>query len=411
MATDSLNFAQLSKSNISSGHNVRTYELYQYFSPYELYVEERISKDKPKDSHTNLYDLFDAGINNLSEEKWQITGLSERISSHTQIYCTNNYSTITSNFSSATGSFDEIDYDGLITALSGLDNLNEASIKDKILKWINANVNDFTINQNPENSDESNLILTQALTADIQRITENILNKVFRNLVQLIRFKRDYRMYGPGATIYGNCYKNDISCQRFTAVPASCFTQRSNNYIVGKKAYGDELKNVGNAIQNSVWHISPYNSYALAKHVHSVSIDIGHLETYLELSKDVITGGTYSEAKGCRLVDTADRDNPGTPWDEAAAAAIRGNDPKVCDTTTEGNPVTLNYSGYHRYRWDSNSGNCKLIEKSDWNDNPWSSTEVKLPTYSTRVWVWENDDKANGGTNISSPSAFIDNTI
>lgn len=399
MANATLDFRELDQTIISTNFDVDTYELEPFFYPYHLYVEERISNDVPRDSKTNLYDLFDAGINNLEEEISSHITIGEKISSQTQILLTNNYNTIISNFSSTAGSFDTIHYDSLISELSGLDSLTSFSdMSGSVMQWINDYVNDFSINQNPENSDDSNLILTQALTADIQRITEQILNKVFRNLVQLIRFKRDYRMYGPRSTFYGNCYKNDISCQHYTAVPASCFTQRTNNYMIGKKAYEDEITSVGGEIKNSVWHISPHNSYAIAKHTHNVSIDIGHLPSEVKAEHGIVykDAGQGDRPYQLRLVSV------GASWREMAGGAhLRG----ICDwknRDAESGIMILSSANYS-YSWKSNSY-CKLVSNSKWGSNPWGNDDLKLPTYSTRVWMWMNNDT---GTNISNPTEYM----
>ena len=402
MANQTLDFNDLNQTNISSYRNfdVGTYELQPFFYPYNLYVEERISDDIPKDSKTNLYELYDAGINNLEEDDWTITA-SEKITSHTQFYLTNNYNTVVSNFLTTSGSFDKIHYNELITELSGLENLSSCNeMSAKVMKWINDYVNDFSINQNPENADDSNLILTQALKANIQSITENILKKVFRNLVQLIRFKRDYRMYGRFSTIYGNCYNSDADCQKYTAVPASCFTQRSNHYIVGKKAYGDNITSVGGEIKNAVWHIAPSSSYAIAKHVHNVSIDIEGLKSSVSVSKSAInndkSGGNKYTTK---YVDSSDGQRNGIPWGKMAKGGL------VCDWK-KGVAISIISSGEYSYSWKSNSPYCKLVSESKWTENPWDASELKLPTYSTRVWVWSYDENGSG-TNITDPMQYI----
>lgn len=408
MANESKDFSELTQSSISTNFDVGsygTYELQSFFYPYHLYVEERIDNDVPKDSKTNLYDLYDAGINNLLEEDWTIT-IGERITSHTQIYLTNNYETVLSNFSPAAGTYDEIHYDSLITDLSGLEDLGDFDeMSAMVMKWINDYVNDFTINQNPENADDSNLILTQALTADIQTITENILEKVFRNLVQLIRFKRDYRMYGPSSTFYGNCYNSNDDCQNHTAVPGSCFVQYGNHYVVGNKAYEDEITSVGDEINNSVWHIAPSSSYVVANHTHNVTIDIDELKSSITLLKPIITKSNSQGTKNqARYVDSDDGgqgtsppNGGGIPWGDMAKGGF------VCDWTNSGEVQILS-SGRYSYSWNSDSSYCKLVSQSNWNANPWGNSDVKLPTYSTRVWVWTHNDT---GTNIIDPMQYI----
>lgn len=401
MANETLDFNDLHQSHISTDFDVGTYELQSFFSPYHIYVEERISSDAPKDSKTNLYELYDAGINNLEENDWTITA-SEKISSYTQIYLTNNYDTIISNFLKTNGGdFNKIHYPELISDLSALEDLGGFhEMSARVMKWINDYVNDFSINQNPENADDSNLILTQAITADIQEITENILSKVFRNLVQMVRFKRDYRMYGPSSTIYGNCYVNDISCQNYTAVPASCFTQRTNNYIVGKKAYEEDISKVGDKIQNSVWHISPYNSYAIAKHVHNVEVNIGNIPSVINVQHDLLSSITWQDDYYAARTDKAN----GTSYDEQINDKhIRG----ICDWTNDGNEITIMSTAKYSYSWNSNNSSyCKLDSDSSWKDDPWKNEDLILPTYSTRVWVWENNETSDG-TNIKDPMQYI----
>ena len=405
MANETLDFNDLNQSNISTDFDIGTYDLPTFFRPYHIYVEERTIGDIPKDSKTNLYDLYDAGINNLKEDDWTITA-SEKITSHTQMYLTNNYDTIISNFLTTTGDFNKIHYDELITELSGLEDLGGFDeMSARVMKWINEYVNDFAINQNPENADNSNLILTQALTANIQEITENILNKVFRNLMQMVRFKRDYRMYGPQSTFYGNCYVNEISCENYTAVPASCFTSRTNHYIVGKKAYEDDLGKIGDQIQNSVWHISPHTSYALAKHVHNVDINMGKLKSTIDVAKSVVSeaheghGPTYAASTNIEA---------GTSWDEQ----IKGKHVKgICDWTSSGTSVTIISAANYSYSWNSEGkykSYCKLDSNSSWGANPWKNEDLRLPTYSTRVWVWSNTESSNG-TNIENPTQYIHN--
>ena len=135
MANQTLDFRELHPTNISGPNfDIGTHELQTFFYPYHLYVEERIANDIPKDSKTNLYNLYDAGINNLEEENWTIT-VGERISSHTQIYLTNNYTTIISNFAPAAGNYDTIHYDSLIRELSALESLTtEDAMSAKVMK-------------------------------------------------------------------------------------------------------------------------------------------------------------------------------------------------------------------------------------------------------------------------------------
>lgn len=402
MANQSINFKDLNEAtNISSiGFDGDEGDLQSVLDPYSIYVEERISNDKPKDSSTNLYDLYDAGINILTEYNWKIK-VGERITSHTQIYCKNNYTTITSNFASTSGGdFNKIHYDDLMTQLSGLESLTtESAMTALVMKWINDYVNDMTVNQNPENADDSNLILTQEITSEIKTITENILKKVFRNLVQLVRFKRDYRMYGPRSTIYGNCYTNRENCQKYTAVPASCFTHYANNYIVGKSAYGDNIANVADKIENAKWHISPYNSYAIAKHTHDVTINIGNLPTIITSGHNVLKSCIKATEKK-NVCYTKSTQSGISAWNKQ-----KDDTAGIVDFDDNNQDKHVAYSGSYHYSWNSlDESACKLVSKSEWNKNPWNNNEVKLPTYSTLVWVWTKDDDA---TNIANPIEFI----
>ena len=412
MSTGEMYFKDLTQSQISSlfivpeiGGAIEN-DLDETYNPYFLYIENRNSSDAPEESKTNLYDFYDNGINNISIENngLDIT-IGERITSKTQILLENNYTSISTIFSPMSGTFETIHYDSLISDLKNLETQTDVSVmREMINGWINTYVIDMQINKNPENADDSNLILTQSLKSEIKQITENVLSKIFKNLVQLIRFKRDYRMYGPGAMLIGNCYTDQDEISTYTATPPSCWNTFENNYMVGNSAYESSLPSVNTTIQNFVYNISPSTSYALAAHKHGVTVSVDKLPSGCTISEDWMKASKFSTS-----FDHAFLVSSGFFWDQlnTYGGNWSGEKKRCICRFKDGASININGSGGNSYSWDSNKNKsvCKLVETSNMTKNPWKNDGIVLPTYSTKVWQWSYNDTE---TNITNPTAFID---
>lgn len=373
---------------------------------YSIYTENENNLDEPEEGKFRLYDLFDDAISCLNEDK-EIT-ISEKISSKTEILSTDNYNQITSIFGVVTP---EIDYEGINALLSKINNKQSYSeISTTIMSWLGKFVN-LSVNRNPENADESNYILVQALLKPdesgqcyIQKLTEALLNKIFRNLVQLVRVKHEYRLYGQGTTIFGGKSTELSSATKlrdWSGLNPSCWSQFTGNYIVGKSAYGENISSISSTI-NGTFDINPSTCYGIASHTHQVSVSKASVPDTVEM-------GTFSVVTAYPIVE-ADRgykaryvkeveSSTHTDWKTAASRVLQGNPRGFADgTETSGKVVG---GGSWNYFWKSN--NCYLTTTKDMQSDIFKAKDTILPTYATYVWQWTGVDD----TNITSPKAFI----
>jgi hypothetical protein len=380
---------------------------------YSLYIENVNQSDEPIEGNFLLYDVFDDAISCLNQEG-EIT-ISEKISSKVQILSTNNYSEITAIFGEVTP---EIDYDGINALISQIDDEQTfEEISAKIYAWLGKFVN-LTINRNPENADETNLILVQSLLKEdstgkcyVQTITEALLNKIFRNLIQLIRVKHEWRLYGKGTTILGG-KATELSSKtklgEWSSTNPSCWTQFAGNYIVGKSAYGVDLPSISSKISGT-FAINPSTCYGIAPHTHSVSISEASVPTTVSAIEGRSTFGVIKKFVNAPnpymvwvklLTSGPDLDSRCTPWDKEANRILVDDNPQGFADPT-GICAAIVGGGSWEYSWSST--NCKLNATSNMMSEIFTTKNTILPTYATYIWKWTGEDD----TNITSPTEHI----
>lgn len=381
------------------------------YSKYTLYVEQQ-NAGIPEEYVYNQYLMFNAGLDNLANTSITV---SEHITSRTQMHLENNYTQISSEINVVN---DIIEYDKINEFISNLDRTDKYSkITSKILDWISTDLGiDFHINPNPEDADNSNLILVQKCKNDIKEITESILNKVFRNLMQMIRALHSYRLYGIGSTFFTGS-ASDLNTAKKVAklfgLPESSITEYSGNYIVGKSAYEEDIKNVcSGTIKNAKYNISPYSSFGIAKHSHDVSYSkTNNLSTSFSSSAEAMstcTNGAYvkpthddfdkTAKSGSWATTITDQSRLEKTWREVVASAMPKNPYgswAMLESFDKGSIIT---STSWSYSWNSND----LVLSADpgWKDNIFKDYKTTLPTYSTYVWKWTGEDD----TNIENPT-------
>lgn len=425
MNIDDLSTISINLNGVSTSNLVSTY------SPYLLYIENRTTNndgetDFPKEYNYNLYEMFRNGVHELKNTEF-IDGIiiSEPITATSKIIGLENYNIITNEqFSSVD---DVIDYDSINSferELSStfktynsaqLGTQSSSEISASIYDWLNSIPGlNFDINRNPENADNSNLILTHRMKNDIQKITESILTKIFRNLMQLIRSSHDYRLYGSGTTIFGG-KSTDLSSTakvgEWSGLPQTCWTEYRGKYIVGKTAYGENVGSVGSGtIKNSTYDISPYTSYMIAPHTHNVDIDMDNISSTFSKEKPVWKDFTdIVDYAGWVHFNGEDTDiNAVIVWNSSAYNSGELAAQKLTDTpkgfvrkAREKGSVISSMSW--NYSWNSNSGYCQLLSPNGAQANIFNKNKVILPTYSSYVWKWTGKDN----TNITSPSAYL----
>lgn len=367
-----------------------------YYSSYSVFVEDRDATDTPSETQYSLYRLFQAGINKIKETNSIIIG--EKILSHTQILLTNNYNKILEEFGKPDNET-EIDYDGINAILNDLHENDDAYTV--IWGWLSKFAN-FYVNPNPEEADSSNLILTQSIKNQIQIVTESILNKIFRNLIHLIRVKHDYRLYGVGATVFGGKateLSSEQKMSKFSALPPSCWRQFTGNYIVGKSAYGEDISQISATIKNTKYHISPHTMFGIASHTHTVITARGNVPTTIKKEHGVLTKIDVTENVEPSLVQCSK--NTAVLWSDAMIK-IAGCEPDGRYTNGKGEKTSIDGSYEWSYSWNSKNG--KLKSSDTWSGDIYKHYDTILPTYSTYVWQWINEDTE---TTISSPNTYI----
>ena len=384
--------------------------LSETYSKYSLFVESRNdpedNTDTPYEYKYNLYNLYNAGIDNFYDDGWNIT-IGEKITSKTQIICDKNYDTI--NDTQFHEVDDVIEFDKINEFVKELHELaddpdyTDVSVENVIYEWFsNLPGINLNINQNPEDADDTNMILTQNARNDIQQITESILNKFFRNMMQLVRVLHEYRLYGHGTTIFGGASTELSSTEKmrkWSALPKSCWTEYSGNYVVGSKAYDEEIPEIETGlIKNSRYYIGPYNSWGIASHKHDVEFNMTQLPTTLSFSNRSVCGDftPTSTHTSAAVVKAKDR---GLTWRQAANAVLPPT--TVKGVAQKGQPANINKIISWHYSWQSNDY-CKLTSRSN-VENIFKESNTFLPTYSTYVWKWTGNDD----TDIYDPSAYL----
>lgn len=377
------------------------------YSKYNVYLENRTDEDIPEESIYNLYSIFTDALNHLANDNYQIT-ISEKILSTRQMYGTTNYETIVSSQFSKVD--DDIEYDDINDFVKKLDMTKSYDeITSQIWLWASDILGlNLSLNENPENSDDSNLVIPHLLKNDIKDITESILSKFFRNILQLIRVIHDYRLYGMNSTILCGAASSLNSQEKmgtWSSLPSSVWMEYRGSYMVGKTAYNESTKGVGdyNGIENYKYNISPYTSYGIKPHVHEVAVNISGLPGSISFAKKY-----YSKWNWQHKDDASHIDDPtmlSAKWRDLAKANLNdGADSPAGFVVTENKKDgsikgTIKYS----YSWNSN-GYCKLVTpKGSSTDSIFKKSKTVLPTYETYVWKWIGYDD----TNIKEPRKYI----
>lgn len=354
---------------------------------YWMYTESRNSSDIPLESRYNLYNLYDNGINILEEDDWTIT-IGETISSYTRIYLENNFDEITATYRTID---DVIEYDEINNMLKYLDNTSPSSeLTSIIFTWLNKYLK-LDYNTNPENADDTNLILTHEIDRDfVKDATLSILEKAYRNLMQIIRVKHDYRLYGEGTTIFGGRANETFGTKSlmkdWSALPANCWKEKTLCYVIGSKAYGEDIE-VGQTIQHATTYISPYTSYGFLTHDHTVSYTKKDTPSQLTIGRHSAGRGYFNGT-----TNIANVGDPESGWEADGSKGI------VFSGSSK--EITFHISLNNWWKW---SGYTKTypnyVESSEWL----SKEDVKLPSYLSYVWQWSGADP----TTVRSPSAYI----
>jgi hypothetical protein len=371
-------------SNI--GHSAQTQKT--CLEKFWLFSEKRNNADVPYESRYNLYQFYDKGIDILYEDGKKVT-IGEEISSYTRILLKENYDEITSVYKTID---DVIEYDEINQMLFDLntERMTSAELTAYIYNWINKYVN-LDYNTNPENADETNLILTHKIDVNfVKDATLSILEKVYRNLMQIIRVKHDFRLYGSGTTIFGGkctgTFGDSGKMQKWSAIPEKCWKEKTECYAIGSKAYGENI-DVGDTIPYTTTYISPYTSYGFLSHTHSVSYSPLSLPTTVYVGRHTAGSGAYPSTTKLKKVST------GNGWKTGNCLGV----------VQSGGNEDVSFTMALKTNW-SWSGTGTSYPKNYTESANWlSKDEVKLPSYLSYVWQWSGKDT----TTVYNPYAYI----
>jgi hypothetical protein len=228
--------------------------------------------------------------------------------------------------------------------------------------------------------------------------------------MQLIRVKHDHRLYGKGTTVFGgkasSKFADETKLEEWSALPPSCWQQYSGNYVVGKTVYnGEELKKIENVIENvkTVKGISPYNTYGLAQHKHTVTMTLPDLPSSIDVEGQVVSGLLLLQYEDPGIwdqnLDNSDSTYKFLKWN--SNTGIPSPAGFVTDITNPSTAAEFTCNASWEYEWSST--NLKLPYSSTSNSNYLSTEETTLPTYSSYVWKWVGEDD----TSIEFPTKHI----
>ena len=231
-----------------------------------------------------------------------------------------------------------------------------------------------------------NLCITRQMLSNMSTYIDKVANKIFRNLNQLIRVKRDWRLYGPGATISGNYLSDTTTVSTYTSIPAECFVRFKDGYVAGNKPYNVDTP-LSSIVAYSYDVISPATSFTPAEHTHTITFDVDTSKTHVSCDEGPWSPGLMDAALKdnslyqsnlvnwstvCGLSSWQQYSNPNK--NKRAIAMAAGTNKKALFSCTP----TFSYGANKKYL--SQVG-------SSLNTN-----HLELPTYFTYMWQWKSDD-------------------
>lgn len=343
-----------------------------------IYVltEYKTTAGKPIDGKVNLDYIFNYIINDISDADVNLDiGREIRISD--DIRSTGNYNKFSALYNIPD---DTIAYDDLV-ALQNLTTDNIVNLIDDILGVSSGS-----------KSDNIDLCITTAMLSDLSGYIAGVTNKIFRNLNQLVRVKRDWRLYGPGATLSGNYLTSSAVTQTHSTVPAECFTQYKSGYVAGAAPYG-EATTVAAVVDQAQTCISPASVFTVAEHKHAITFNVDRNATEINHTSGPWAGPYDSSdwsddddesafVAGLCRVGSYYYLTENTTWVIIGEADRKGLRTLLMSSTTGaakmGVTCALNYSSAKKYLSTTGS----VVD----------DTHFSLPAYSTYMWQWINDD-------------------
>ena len=231
-----------------------------------------------------------------------------------------------------------------------------------------------------------NLCITRQLLSNVSTYIDKVANKIFRNLNQLIRVKRDWRLYGPGATISGNYLSDTTTMSACTSIPNDCFVRFKDGYVAGNKPYNVDTQ-LSSIVAYSYDVISPATTFTPAEHTHAITFDIDTNKTHVTCNEGPWSPGLYDAA----LKDASLYNSKLVNW-----STVRGEDGwqqyanpdknKRAIAMAAGTNKQALFSCTPRFSYGANKKYLSQV------GNSLDTNHLELPTYFTYMWQWKSDD-------------------
>lgn len=231
-----------------------------------------------------------------------------------------------------------------------------------------------------------NLCITRQLLSNMSTYIDKVANKIFRNLNQLIRVKRDWRLYGPGATISGNYLSDTTTLSACTSIPSECFVRFKDGYVAGDKPYNVDTP-LSSIVAYSYDVISPATSFTPAEHTHTITFDIDTSKTRVTCNEGPWSPSLMSAAKAndeyynSKLVNW-DRVKGLDGWEQYPEVNKNRRAIAIADGT---NKQAL-FSCTPTFSYGANKKYLSQVGSS------LNTNHLELPTYFTYMWQWKSDD-------------------
>jgi len=231
-----------------------------------------------------------------------------------------------------------------------------------------------------------NLCITRQLLSNVSTYIDKVANKIFRNLNQLIRVKRDWRLYGPGATISGNYLSDTTTMSACTSIPNDCFVRFKDGYVAGNKPYNVDTQ-LSSIVAYSYDVISPATTFTPAEHTHAITFDIDTNKTHVTCNEGPWSPGLYDAA----LKDTSLYNNKLVKWDTVRGLAgwqqyANPDKNKRAIVMAAGTNKIALFSCTPRFSYGANKKYLSQV------GNSLDTNHLELPTYFTYMWQWKSDD-------------------
>ena len=236
----------------------------------------------------------------------------------------------------------------------------------------------------------NNLCITRRTFREIIPYINAYVNKFYRNILQLIRVKRDWRLYGPGTTIYGDNLKLAEHVKKQTTVPSECFINYNSAYIAGKKPYEDETQ-LASIVRYSDNLIAPNSIFTASEHTHYIQFnitkseigpwEIGPWTPKIEYGNNDLINHTIIKFEGGIANNSYGLlpEYPNGSWSVIANGNHRSLSPDSGEATAKANvSVNVRYNGGYKYLKSAGGSLGNVV--------------LDLPYYSTFFWQWIKDD-------------------